>query len=280
MINIVIPLAGSGKSFISAGFSLPKPLIDVKGKPMIQQVIQNLTPKVPHQFIFIVKKDIYERYVQFSDVFNLTTKENFKIILVDTIPQGAACTVLTAIDHINSSDELIIANGDQIIDVSINAFIEKAREAKATGFIMTFDASRPKWSFVRLNKNKEVIETAEKKIISNHATVGIYYYKTGKHFVNAALAMIGKDIRFNNEFYVCPAYNELILSGEKILSWEIDRKQMHSMGMAEDLAMYLHFLDTRYNSKSENSNTNSRKGVKISSSRKSKPTIRKAKASD
>ena len=226
MINIVVPLAGGGNSFIRAGFALPKPLVDVTGKPMIERVISNLIPKQKHHFIFVLKKDQYERYSQFSEIFTRLTSGNFTVILVENTPQGAACTVLLAIELINNDSELIIANGDQIVNVQIDYFISLAQKSKAKGFIMTFEASHPKWSFVRLNKNKEVVETAEKKVISNHATVGIYYYKKGSLFVNAALSMIEKNIRFNNEFYVCPAYNELILRGDKVLSWEIDRKKM------------------------------------------------------
>lgn len=280
MINIVVPLAGSGKSYTQAGYSMPKSLVDVSGKPMIEQVIKNLTPKQPHQFIFIMIKEQYEKFPQYNQIFSSTTNNNFKIITVEKAPQGAACSVLTAIDFINNNNPLIVANGDQIIDEKIDEFIINARKSNASGYIMTFEASHPKWSFVRLNKNKEVIETAEKKVISNHATVGIYYFKQGKMFVSAALSMIEKNIRFNNEFYVCPSYNELILQGEKILSWDINRKRMHTMGTAEDLAKYLHFLDLNYNKSNENSNTNGRKRIKISSSRRSKPRIQKTQTTN
>lgn len=278
MIQIVIPLAGLGKSFLEAGYNMPKPLVDVAGKSMIERVIENLKPKQDHKFIFIVKKDQYERYGQFLEIFNRSANGNHIVIEAIGIPQGAACTALLAIDYINNSDELIIANSDQIVDISIDKFIINARRSKAAGFIMTFEASHPKWSFVRLNKNREVIETAEKKVISGNATVGIYYYKKGSLYVNAALSMIENDIRFNNEFYVCPAYNELILSGEKILAWEIDRRQMHTMGTAEDLAKYLHFLDISYNKQNENSSSNSGKRFEISSNGKRKSPVQKSQA--
>src|SRR3989338_4522754 len=243
IVNIVIPLAGEGRSFIQAGYTLPKPLVDVVGKPIIHKVIENIKPRVPHKFTLICRKDHYERY-SLAELFHKITGGNYNIIQVINLPQGAACTVLTAIDLINNDNELIIANADQIIDVSIDDFIQFARERRADGAIMTFEASHPKWSFVRLSKNGKVIETAEKKVISNHATAGIYYYKTGKIFVNAALAMIEKNIRFNNDFYVCPAFNEIILGGGEVLAWEIDPKRMHSVGSAEDLTKYLQLLDT------------------------------------
>lgn len=242
-LNIVVPMAGAGKSFLQAGYTVPKPLVDVNGRPMIEKVIENLKPKkYPHKFVFIVKNDHYEKY-PFAEIFQKTTDGNFDVINLQMIPQGAACTILSAIDKINNNNELLIANADQIVDVSIDEFISNARQEKASAAIMTFEASHPKWSFARISGKNEVIETAEKKVISSHATCGIYYYSKGSLFVDAVLLMIAKDIRFNNEFYVSPSFNEIILKNEKVISWEIERSKMHSMGTAEDLAKYLHFIE-------------------------------------
>jgi len=276
-INIVIPMAGMGQSFLRAGYTLPKPLVDVNGKPMIERVIENLTPKHPHTFYFVMKQEQYEKY-PFVEIFQKTTSGNFEVILVPNVPQGALCTVLTAIDFINNKNELLVANADQIIDVSINDFIDFAQNSNAQAAIMTFEASHPKWSFLRLNNHNEVIETAEKQMISSHATSGIYYYKHGSLFVDAGLSMIEKDIRFNNEFYVCPSFNELILKNNKVIAWEMRRDAMHSLGTAVDLAMYLHLTDKRYNSSCEDNRPNGRSRVTLSKSQRSKPRIPKTQA--
>jgi len=278
VVNIVIPLAGNENRFTIAGYNVPKPLVEVDRKAMIEKVIENLKPKqIKYNFIFILKKDEYERYGQYLEIFSRVTNGNFTVITISYTPKGAACTVLCAIDHINSENELIIANGDQMVETSIDDFIKGARIKKASGYIMTFEASHPKWSFVRLNKNSEVIETAEKRVISNHATTGIYYFKHGSLFVKAALTMIEKDIRFNDDFYVCPSFNELILQKEKVLSLEIDRKKMHSMGSPEDLAKYLHFLETGYNNGDENNNSYGRKRIKVQSKSPGKSRIQSPK---
>jgi NDP-sugar pyrophosphorylase family protein len=242
-INIVIPTAGTGTSFINAGYTFPKPLIDIKGKPMIQLIIENLRPKVNHKFILICQNEHYNKY-SLNQVFNNSTKGNFECIRLFAPTQGAACTVLTAIDHIND-EELIIANADQVIDIDINKFIKFARDSKADGVIMTFNSLHPRWSYVRTDKKGLVIEAAEKKVISNKATVGIYYFKNGSDFIKSAFSMIEKNIRFNNDFYVCPVYNEMILSGKKILSWNIPQEKMHSLGTPEDLSTYLSFLEKK-----------------------------------
>jgi dTDP-glucose pyrophosphorylase len=83
-----------------------------------------------------------------------------------------------------------------------------------------------------------VLETAEKKVISNNATAGIYYFKHGKDFVKAAQAMIHKGCHHNGEYYVCPAFNELILDGKKIYTYEVESKKMHGLGTPEEVKDY------------------------------------------
>lgn len=242
-LNIVIPMAGAGSRFAEAGYSFPKPLIDVNGKPMIQLVIENLTPKVPHKFIFICQQEHYDKYSLDQIFRNLTTEH--EVIKLNSATQGAACTVLLGADYIDNDDELVIANSDQLIDVKLDNFINYGRKSGIDGLIMTFQASHPKWSYARIDKKGNVIETAEKKVISNNATVGIYYFKVGKDFVAGASSMIEKNIRFNNEFYVCPVYNELILRDKRIKLWEIKQSQMHGLGTPEDLENYLLWISKK-----------------------------------
>lgn len=243
-MNIVIPLSGEGASFQNAGYTFPKPLIDINRKPMVQLVIENIKPKFKHKFILICKKEHLDKY-SLNQIFDNATEGNFETIALIAPTQGAACSVLTAVDLINKEDELIVANGDQIIDVDIDKFIIFARKSRADGVILTFSSQHPRWSYARIDKKGNVLETAEKKVISNHATAGIYYFKQGKVFAEAAISMIAKDIRFNNDFYVCPVYNELILAGKKVIIWEIKQFQMHGLGTPEDLNKYLTLLDKK-----------------------------------
>lgn len=231
-------MSGEGTSFIKAGYTFPKPLIDIKGKPMVQIVIENLTPKLKHKFILICKKDHYDKY-SLNQIFNNAIKGDFISVPIMLSTQGAACTVLSAVDYINNDAELIIANADQIIDPGINSFIKFARKSKADGAIMTFTSQHPRWSYARVSKKGSVLEVAEKRVISDQATVGIYYFKTGKSFVEAAFSMIEKNIRFNGDFYICPIFNELILADKKIVNFEIKQNQMHGLGTPEDLSVYL-----------------------------------------
>lgn len=237
-------MAGRGSRFQDAGYAFPKPLIDVHGKTMIEVVVNNLRPKVPHKFIFIVQKEHYEKY----DLYNIlknATQNNFEVVKIDGITEGAACTVLTAAQYINNDDDLIIANSDQFIDIKFDDFIKDARKGKKDGLIMTFKASHPKWSYARVDKDGRVIEVAEKKVISDKATVGVYYYKTGRAFVEAAQNMIAKRIKHNNEYYVCPTFNELILQDKDVRLYEIPVQKMHGLGTPEDLNAFLDKLSKK-----------------------------------
>jgi dTDP-glucose pyrophosphorylase len=238
MLNIVIPMAGKGSRFKDAGYAFPKPLIDVGGKTMIEVVVNNLRPSCEHKFIFICQREHYEQY-DLSNILKNATRNKFEVVLINGITEGAACTVLTAITHINNAHEMVIANSDQYIEKSLDSFVDTARNKSADGLIMTFKASHPKWSYARTDKSGRVLEVAEKKVISNDATVGIYFFKKGSDFVRGAEAMIHKNIRSNNEFYVCPVYNELILEGKKVFIDEIPADAMHGLGTPEDLNAFL-----------------------------------------
>jgi NDP-sugar pyrophosphorylase family protein len=247
-LNIVIPMAGAGSRFSQAGYTFPKPLIDVNGKPMIQLVIENLKPKCDFKFIFIAQKEHYDKY-SLREIFGNLTNNNYECVLLSSITQGAACTVLTAVDHIDNDNDLIIANSDQLVDIDINKYIDFSRKSNSDGTIMTFESSHPKWSYARMDGDGNVTEVAEKKVISNKATVGIYYFKEGREYVESSFSMIEKDIRVNNEFYVCPVYNEMILKGKQIKTWDIKQSDMHGLGTPEDLEKYIHYLDSREKNK-------------------------------
>ena len=234
MLNIVIPMAGRGSRFADAGYELPKPLIDVNGKPMIEVVTDNIRPKCDHRFIYICQEEHLKKY-NLSDALERMSP-GCEIITIDHITEGAACTVLLAEKYIDNDDEMMIANSDQYVDTDINDYLPKL--GNNDGLIMTMPANHPKWSYIRFDDNGFVTEVREKEVISNEATVGIYNYKHGADFVKYAHQMIEKNIRVNNEFYVAPVYNEMIADGKKIVFHNVGEK-MHGLGTPEDLNKFL-----------------------------------------
>ncbi len=232
-LNVLIPMAGAGSRFEQAGYTFPKPLIDVRNKPMIQVVVENLNIKA--NFIYIVQKSHREKY-NLDTLLNLITP-GCKIVEVDGLTEGAACTALMAKEFIDNDQPLFFANSDQFVEWDSNEFMYKMNETEADGGIVTFEATHPKWSFAKVDENGLVTEVAEKNPISNIATVGYYYWKHGSDFVKYAEQMIEKDIRVNNEFYVCPVFNEAIGDKKQIRTFNINK--MWGLGTPEDLSYYL-----------------------------------------
>lgn len=237
MLNIVIPMAGKGSRFQKEGYKLPKPLIPVHGKPMIEAVINNIRPKTEHQFIFICLKEHVDMYQIEKHLKKWAP--GCKIITIDSVTEGAACTVLLAKMYINNNEPLMIANSDQWIDIDINNYLAAIGNG-IDGLIMTMWADDPKWSFVRFDAKGNVTEVVEKQVVSNEATVGIYNFKCGRFFVEAAESMIAKNLRVNNEFYVAPVYNEMISAGMKVTTYNIgkDLNGMYGLGIPSDLRKF------------------------------------------
>ena len=231
-LNVLIPMAGLGSRFKDAGYVFPKPLVEVDGKPMIQAVVESIG--VNARYTYIVQKEHYEKY-NLSYLLNLITPD-CNIVQVDGITEGAAVTCLLAKEYIDNESPLILANSDQIVEWNSRKFIYELMTKNADGGIATFESTHPKWSYAKVNLDGLVTEVAEKKPISNIATVGIYYWKHGSDFVKYAEQMIDKDIRTNNEFYVCPVFNEAIADNKRVFVSNI--KKMWGIGTPEDLNNY------------------------------------------
>ena len=239
MLNIVIPMAGAGSRFAQDGYVDPKPLISVHGQPMIKVVIDNLRPKCAHRFIFVCQAAHVAAYGLKEKLS--AWAEGCSIIELDGLTEGAACTVLAAKALINNDDELMIANSDQYVDSDIDAYLAQMEMRGIDGLIMTMQSNDPKWSFVGLDDAGYATNVVEKEVISDEATVGIYNFRHGHDFVAAVESMMAANLRVNGEFYVAPAYNELINQGQQIGIHNIgfDGAGMHGLGIPSDLNAFL-----------------------------------------
>jgi HAD superfamily hydrolase (TIGR01509 family) len=232
-LTVLIPMAGAGSRFQQAGYTFPKPLIDIEGKPMIQVVVDNLNIKA--NYVYVVQKEHRKKY-NLDTLLNLISP-GCKIVQVDSLTEGAACTALLAKEYIDNDNPLFFANSDQFVEWDSNEFLYKMNETNADGGIVSFRSTHPKWSFAKVDENGLVTEVAEKNPISDIATVGYYYWKKGSDFVKYAEEMIEKDIRVNNEFYVCPVFNQAIKDNKEIRTFDIPK--MWGLGTPEDLKIYL-----------------------------------------
>jgi len=235
IVKVLMPMAGEGSRFAKEGYTFPKPLINIAGKPMIQIVVENLD--FDCEYIFLVRKSHIEKYAGIIETLERITNGKFSYIIVDGCTEGAACTALLAEEYIDNDEDLLIANSDQYIQYQVQNFNMLKNLTNCDSIVYTFNAVHPKWSFVKTNSRGFVTEVAEKKPISNIATCGIYWYRKGSDFVKYAKQMIEKDIRVNNEFYIAPVYNELINDGKTLIPFYVDK--MWGIGTPEDLNIFL-----------------------------------------
>lgn len=222
-MNIVIPMAGIAKRFQDAGYTTPKPFLELGGKPMIQQVIFNLSEEGDH--VILLHRAEHRAEMEKLD----PAGRELTFIPVDRTTEGQACTVLLAKDCINNDRPLLIANSDQWVEYSRREWREFL--SQVDGGLMVFTNNDPKWSYARCDEDGRVVEVKEKEVISDCATVGVYFFKHGKDFCREAEAMIERDERVNGEFYVAPTYNALC-SDREIYPFWISR--MMGLGTPED----------------------------------------------
>ncbi len=232
-------MAGKGSRFADAGFTTPKPFIPIHGVPMIKAVVDNLTPQCEHRFIFVCQQT-------HIDAYDLTPKlksyaKNVEIIGINGMTEGQVCTALLAKKFFNNDEPLMNANADQFIDFDINEYLDMMNSQDLDGLIMTMKSQDPKWSYAKTNELGRVIETAEKRVISEDATVGIFNFKHGRDLVRSAEQMIRDDIRVNGEFYTCPCYNYLIKEGKNIGIYPIGKEYdgMYGLGIPSDLEFFI-----------------------------------------
>lgn len=233
MMNVVMPIAGLGKRFSIAGYQVSKPFITVDNFPMFLNVIRNMNIKEATIYTFICLEEFVEKVKHYLN----KTELNSQIITIKNVTEGAACSVLLAKDTINNDQELIIVNCDQIIldNDYINNALKYYRKHKVDGGILCFLNDSSKYSYARLHGEK-IIEVVEKQVVSNIATCGLYYYRKGSDFVNAAEDMINKNIRVSNEFYIAPTYNKLIMENKKVVPYLVN--EFFGIGTPEDLKIY------------------------------------------
>lgn len=235
-MNVIIPMAGESKIFKESSLAYSKNFVEINHKPLFQRVFEGVSGIAADCFIFIVNNEDAQKFHIGKSLKLLVP--NCRIVVSEGTTAGAACSVLLAAEFIDNDDELIISNGDQILEMDLKGIIENFRAKNFDGGIVTFESVHPRWSFVRLDENGLVVETSEKDPISKNATAGFYYFKHGEDFVAAAKAMIMKDASVNGQYYVCPAYNELILRQKIIGCYKISVRNYYSLTTPKEIAEY------------------------------------------
>lgn len=228
-MKLILPMAGNGQRFFDAGYDLPKPLIDIKGKPMFARVIENLWVNNP-ELTCIVRQDHVNDYE--IDKRILEHYPDANIIIIPGTTEGAACTVRLA-TNVLGGEPMIVANCDQLMRWDPKEFYEKIETNLYPGGLIpvfTPNHNEPKHSYCEVDKYGNLLQLKEKEIISDIATVGVYYFGDESKWIKAHEKQMDANDRTNNEFYLAPTYNYL---EENVGIHRID--EMIGMGTPEEL---------------------------------------------
>lgn len=225
--NLLIPIAGKGSRFPREEFFLPKPLILIDDKTIIEWTMDSIDYS-DCNLIFIVRE---EHVLEFSIDSFLRSKfgNDIQIISTEKVTDGSVCSCRLAEHLIDNDLPLIIHCSDIFCEPKLNP-VEIDKDVD--GFILTFKSNNPNYSYSELDSDNLVTRVAEKQVISNQASVGLYYFKTGHLFIKYSDQMIIQNLRTNNEFFIAPLYNLLISDGLKVTTKEVEK--MHIFGTPDE----------------------------------------------
>ena len=227
-------MAGKGLRLADAGFEKPKPLIEIKNKTIMEWSINSLS--LDGTFIFCPKQEHIERFGIDSKLKEIIN--DCKIVPISYDTHGPVDTILNARDLIDNNDELLITDVDHYVEWDAQFFNENIRKRDIDGCTMVFPEpqNNEAYSFVKLDDDGFIIESAEKIPISSIATVGIHYFKRGSDFVKFADEMIERKITIKNEFYVTPIFNLFAENNKKIVTMQV--KKMWPLGNPDEIEKF------------------------------------------
>ena len=230
--NILVPMAGLGSRFIKEGFKVPKQLINIKDKHLIDISLDCLDYK-DCNLIFVVRDEtVYNFHI--DELLKKKFGDDIKIVVLDKLTDGSVCSCLYAEEYIDNDAPLVI----HTLDIEFRPVYDphSMNDLDADGLLLTFKSNSSNYSYADVDEDGYVKRTAEKKAISSNACVGIYGFKKGSDFCKYAREMIAKDIRTKNEFYIAPLYNLLVDDGKKIVTSTVDK--MHVFGTPDEFHFY------------------------------------------
>ena len=242
-MNIILPLAGIS-SFDDHNNFYPLPLREVSGKPLIQYVVENLlTIKGVNEFIYILKEEDCLKF-HLDNTLKLLTP-NCEVVVLKSKTFGAVCSILMAVDSVNKDNDTIIVNADQVFNINLNSIINKLRDEKTDAGLITFESVHPRWSYVMVDENDNVLQAEEKNPISRSAIAGFYYFKSFNDFIESAFQAIEIEDYYDNKLYTSALINQMILLNKKVTHKSIDSKNYISFYSTQKIAEFERYISKK-----------------------------------
>lgn len=237
-MNIIIPIGGANKADDETEYI--KSLQEIERKTVLQHVFESLKSVETTHFIVVIKRSDANKY-HLDDIARLL-RPGTEVVIAENQTMGAACTCMLAVDNLDMDEPLLITGSDQILLEPPEKILKSFRKNGYDGGVAIFDDVHPRWSYVKLDEHEHVIEAAEKHPISRNAVAGFYYYKKAAFFFNAAKEMIRKNANVNGSFFICPAFNEMVLRQQTIGVYRIHKDQYYSFSHSSGIKAYEMYL--------------------------------------
>ena len=236
-----MPMAGEGSRFANAGWTTPKPLIELNGEPLFKHAISSVADDdIEMKYSFIVRQEHIDKYNIDEGIKDFLPEANVFSVMKTT--RGAVETCLIAESAIEDNDAVIVMDCDlefrsiQFVE-TIKSILAKSIDEVNGGALVSFDSNEPKYSYAEIDSNGYVIRTAEKEVISNHALCGAYFFSSGKRFKEIAHQLLDEPEFKKPEYYVSLLYNYMLVNGERVYLSPME--EYYSYGTPEELNQYL-----------------------------------------
>lgn len=240
-LHIIMPMAGEGSRFAKAGWTTPKPLIELNEQPLFKHAISSVSAEgIRMKYSFIVRQEHIDKYAIDKGIKSFLPEANVFCVLKTT--RGAVETCLMAESAIADDDAIIVMDCDlefrskEFIRI-IKSILSEPAEKSNGGALVSFESDQPKYSYAELDEAGLVKRTAEKEVISNHALCGAYFFGTGKEFKQIAHRLLDEPEFKKPEYYVSLLYNYMLEKGEKV--YLAPMEEYYSYGTPEELQKYL-----------------------------------------
>ena len=240
-LHIIMPMAGEGSRFAKAGWTTPKPLIELRGVPLFQRAINSVAiDGVEMKYSFIVRQEHIDN--QHIDELIKEKQPDASVFSVLKTTRGAVETCLVAEEAIHDEDAIVVMDCDlEFRSAEYNKLVAKALSVPASeadgGALVSFESDNPRYSYALTDSQGRVIRTAEKEPISSHALCGAYFFGSGKDFKRIAHRLLDDGTHGKAEFYVSLLYNYLLVEGKIVRLATME--EYHSYGTPEELMQSL-----------------------------------------
>lgn len=202
---------------------IPFYLLEDNGVSHLESIYKKVECLKPSKVVFVFAAKEMKKYC-LDRIVNLFG-DNTVAVAANEKTSGALCSALLAVEYVNSKNELLILNANEVLEFDFLEAVNHFRGLHLDAGVPIFSSLNPQYSYVRLDEANEVVESAEKQVISRNATAGFYWYKSGENFVSMAMSMMLKKACTSDIFYICPVFNELILRNKRVGVWTFPASQ-------------------------------------------------------